>query len=323
MVKSVQVTMYVDEVTGKMYKDFIKAEKAELKSKNILILRKFAESLGYKTLKHFRNETLPETQFLNWISENNYKVFNNSEQKTTDQLFYYALNNFTQHWTSYTNVEQEAENIYKQLSEKILALEEVTVYYYVDNRLVLEDKTKNVGSKLEKVSPLFDESNKFKYDEVRTGQTLKVYYKELTEKSVSEKYEALNNFNVSLWPTFKNALDKWILDKIKDVELTDEETLEALENGGVDNWDGYEYAIELANDDDYEWLNLSSSQKMNYLRDAKVSNWEWIEESIDNYKEQYYGNPEVEEEDFVKIFETIVDKYEWGNYPHYIKFLYK
>lgn len=323
MVKSVQVTMYVDEITGKMYKDFIKAEKAELKSKNILILRKFAESLGYKTLKHFRNETLPETQLLNWIRENNYKVFNNSEQKTTDQLFYYALNNFTQYWTSYTNVEEEAKNIHKQLSEKILALEEVAVYYYVDNKLVLEEKIKNAGSKLEKVSPLFDKSNKFKYDEVRTGQTLKVYYKELTEKPVPEKYEALNNFNVSLWQTFKNALNKWILNKIEDVELTDEETLEALENGGVDNWDGYEYAIELANNDGHEWINLSSSQKMNYLRDAKVSNWEWIEESIYNYKEQYYGNPEVEEEEFVQIFESIENKEDWKNFSKYLDFLYK
>lgn len=116
MPQTVEVTMYRDVYTGKIYDDLERATKEELKSKNRLILRNFAEKLGYKTIKNYPS---PENQLLRWIEENNHKAFvvfggSGKDLKT----FNYNLNLINK-WYYNQNLEEEIKEAYKLISEKI------------------------------------------------------------------------------------------------------------------------------------------------------------------------------------------------------------
>lgn len=325
MVKAIQVTMYVDEITGKQYKKLETAKRAELKSKNIKSLNEISIKYGFKETLKFGRTYLPMELFLRWIQETNDKIYNESDDKIKDQLTYYAVSNFVRSWESYDNkyLEKEAESIYNILSEKLKESSLSTVHYYVDNQFVFEEKT-TVKLPFNSTLEQFNSSTKFKYKEEQKDNILKVYYKKLTDKSIDEKYQALKLADVEKWQVFKNELQNFIDDRISDIKLTDEEEFEALEYGGVDNWSGYDYAIELAEEDGDDWSDLSDSEKLNYLNAAGVDNWSYCYDAIQEYKQNYKIDDleEISESEFVELFESIKNKTEWNNYSVYIEKLY-
>lgn len=326
MVKTVQITMYENELTGKQYKTLEKAKKEELASKNLILLDKLGEEFGFKTTFSFGKPTNPGTKLMNWIDENNYKIFQKSEKNTSDQIIYHATNNLFNKWKIYETVflEKEIRSAWKILNQKLISLSTIPVQYFVDNILVLETEDSNVAVPYSNIDSKFHKNNKFLYKEDLTKEGLKLYFWDISKPIDPEiKYEALNKFNIKDWPPFEDALEQAEEDNNAEFDLTREQEFEALENGGVDNWGGYEYAIDLANKDGFDWEDLENEEKLNYLENAGVDNWGWYAESIQDYKETHCGVPDVTNEEFVKIFEEIPKKEEWHNYKDYVKFVYK
>lgn len=326
MVKTVQITMYENELTGKQYKTLEKAKKEELVSKNLILLDKLGEEFGFKTTFSFGKPTNPGTKLMNWIDENNYKIFQKSEKNTSDQVIYYATNNLFNKWKIYETVflEKEIRSAWKILNQKLISLSTIPVQYFVDNILVLETEDSNVAVPYSNIHSKFHKNNKFLHKEDLTKEGLKLYFWDISKPIDSEtKYEALNKFNIKDWEPFKIALKRTKEDFYVDLDLTREQEFDALENGGVDNWSGYDYAVDLANEDGFDWGDLKNEDKLNYLENAGVDNWEWCAEAIRDYKETYCKVQDVTNKEFVEIFEEISKKEEWHNYKDYIKFVYE
>ena len=327
MVKTVQVTMYENELTGKQYKTFEKAKKEELASRNLTLLDKLGEEFGFKTTSIFGRATSSGNKLMKWIDENNSKFLPKSGKNyNREQTVHYATNNLLSRWKFYETgfLEKEVRSAWKILNQKLIALSTIPVKYFVDNLLVLETEDSNVEVPYSNLDSKFDKNNKFLYKEDLTKEGLKLYFWDISKPIDSEiKYEALNKFNIKNWAPFNNVLERVKKDYCNGLDLTREQEFEALEYGGVDNWSGYEYALDLANEDGVDWGYLESEDKLDYLESAGVDNWSCWSESIQDYREANCEIPEITNKDFVEIFEEISQKDEWNNYKDYIKFVYE
>lgn len=327
MVKTVQITMYENELTGKQYKTFEKAKKEELASRNLILLDKLGEEFGFKTTFSFGRATTSGNKLMKWIDENNSKFLPESGKNyNREQIVHDATNNLLSRWKFYETgfLEKEVRSAWKILNQKLIALSTIPVKYFVDNLLVLETEDSNVEVPYSNLDSKFDKNNKFLYKEDLTKEGLKLYFWDISKPIDSEiKYEAFNKFNIKNWAPFNNVLERVKKDYCNGLVLTSEQELEALEDGGVDNWSGYEYALELANEDGVDWGYLESEDKLNYLENAGVDNWSCWSESIQDYREAHCEIPEITNKDFVEIFEEISQKDEWNNYKDYIKFIYE
>ena len=325
MVKTVQITMYENELTGKQYKTFEKAKKEELASRNLILLDKLGEEFGFKTTFSFGRATNSGNKLMKWIDENNSK-FLQDEKNNREQIVHYATNNLLSRWKFYETgfLEKEVRSAWKILNQKLIALSTIPVKYFVDNLLVLETEDSNVEVPYSNLNSKFDKNNKFLYKEDLTKEGLKLYFWDISKPIDTEiKYEALNKFNIKNWAPFNNVLERVKKDYCNGLDLTREQEFEALEYGGVDNWSGYEYALDLANEDGVEWGDLESEDKLDYLESAGVDNWSCWSESLQDYREANCEIPEITNKDFVEIFEEISQKDEWNNYKDYIKFVYE
>ena len=209
MVKTVQITMYENELTGKQYKTLEKAKKEELASKNLILLDKLGEEFGFKTTFSFWKTTNPGTKLMNWIDENNYKIFQKSEKNNRDQVVYYATNNLFNKWKIYNTefLEKEVRLAWKILNQKLIALSTILVQYFVDNILVLETEDSNVAVPYSNLDSKFNKNNKFLYKEDLTKEGLKLYFWDISKDVDSEiKYKVLNKFNIKDWEPFKISL---------------------------------------------------------------------------------------------------------------------
>ena len=327
MVKTVQITMYENELTGKQYKTFEKAKKEELASRNLILLDKLGEEFGFKTTVIFGRATSSGNKLMKWIDENNSKFLPKSGKNyNREQTVHYATNNLLSRWKFYETgfLEKEVRSAWKILNQKLIALSTIPVKYFVDNLLVLETEDSNVEVPYSNLDSKFDKNNKFLYKEDLTKEGLKLYFWDISKPIDSEiKYEALNKFNIKNWAPFNNVLERVKKDYCNGLDLTREQEFEALEYGGVDNWSGYEYALDLANEDGVDWGYLESEDKLDYLESAGVDNWPCWSESIQDYREANCEIPEITNKDFVEIFEEISQKDEWNNYKDYIKFVYE
>ena len=327
MVKTVQITMYENELTGKQYKTFEKAKKEELASRNLILLDKLGEEFGFKTTFIFGRATSSGNKLMKWIDENNSKFLPKSGKNyNREQTVHYATNNLLSRWKFYETgfLEKEVRSAWKILNQKLIALSTIPVKYFVDNLLVLETEDSNVEVPYCNLDSKFDKNNKFLYKEDLTKEGLKLYFWDISKPIDSEiKYEALNKFNIKNWAPFNNVLERVKKDYCNGLDLTREQEFEALEYGGVDNWSGYEYALDLANEDGVDWGYLESEDKLDYLESAGVDNWSCWSESLQDYREANCEVPEITNKDFVEIFEEISQKDEWNNYKDYIKFVYE
>ena len=327
MVKTVQITMYENELTGKQYKTFEKAKKEELASRNLILLDKLGEEFGFKTTSIFGRATSSGNKLMKWIDENNSKFLPKSGKNyNREQTVHYATNNLLSRWKFYETgfLEKEVRSAWKILNQKLIALSTIPVKYFVDNLLVLETEDSNVEVPYSNLDSKFDKNNKFLYKEDLTKEGLKLYFWDISKPIDSEiKYEALNKFNIKNWAPFNNVLERVKKDYCNGLDLTREQEFEALEYGGVDNWSGYEYALDLANEDGVDWGYLESEDKLDYLESAGVDNWSCWSESLQDYREANCEIPEITNKDFVEIFEEISQKDEWNNYKDYIKFVYE
>ena len=304
-----EVTVYKDEITGKIFKTLSEAKESEAKSK---------EKLEEKEVTNFVNELAKKYGYKDWseliwyLRSNSFAIKNAGVKLRIDILAERGVLSFPT-----SEIKSNLESlVIKTLS--YVKDENVTVRAILDKKEIKSYEIKD--HEFDETKVTFDSFNP------------KIHYLGLTSKSNNEYFVYFHSY-----PTheadFMKTLELLDKHKIKDCYeymsiiksdyvdgLTKADIYRNLSNGGVDNWGGYDYAIELAEEDEKEWYLLTPEEKLNYLENAGVDNWGYYYEAKSSGFD-YDNLNETLQYEYFKDNEDLLAK-KWENYAKFKKELY-
>lgn len=320
MVLEKQITVYVDETTGKEYKSFKIAQRNEITNKKKALIHNISKELGFHKIGYDQ----PEDTFYKWLIKNSDKV-TNSKLKWYIRILEVKMDLFDATSDNLEDVEKTLRVLYNLMKEDIQKTKTYSLKVYLDETLVVDSKINNYseGQDLsENYSKVIKEEEVSLTNFEQEGEIIKIFFETINLEPVMRKTEALIKAGIKEWKIYQDYLYDYIEGKKDEIDLTDEETYLALEAGGVDNWNGYDYAMELAQEDDVDFWDLSNEERLIYLESAGVDNWSYYSESINEAKEEQI---KLTEEDYEQVALNVSrgeDLTKWENYSLYQGYLY-